>query len=243
MTHFTVGIIVPTAYIASVSSFIDSQMAPFNEELRTAFVDVEDEIRGRYLTESTRMIKDPDTGKVYLPWDELFRVPGTIGTGRDFRTGDETHKFPDGWLEVDVPFKDRYATFEEFAKDWCGLNERDQQHGRFGYWNNPKAKWDWYRVGGRWDGWLIDNEKTSRNGFNFGSEHETIENNISTTEAALAKEKITHAIITPDGAWHERGEMGWFGILRTENDGWEEQAKALYAKYPGHSVVIVDAHI
>jgi hypothetical protein len=108
---------------------------------------------------------------------------------------------------------------------------------------NPNARWDWYRIGGRWDGWITDNPRSSDNGFNFDKEHESIENNIATTEITLAKNKIPHAIVTPDGEWHERGEMGWFAVMTNERPDWGDRTRDLIRKYGGHRLVILDAHI
>src|ERR1700728_3854541 len=32
---------------------------------------------------------------------------------------------------------------------------------------SPNPFSDWYRIGGRWDGWITGNEQSSDNGFNF----------------------------------------------------------------------------
>jgi hypothetical protein len=108
---------------------------------------------------------------------------------------------------------------------------------------NPKARWDWYRIGGRWDGWITDNEQPSDNGFNFGKRHETVENNITTTEAALKRHKIPHAIITPNGKWHDRGDLWMFGLADKECQKMHAKMSGLLRKYPGHRIVILDAHI
>lgn len=50
-------------------------------------------------------------------------------------------------------FSDRYATFESFCKEYYGY-EPDEQ-GRCGYYTNPKGKWDWYEIGGRWTGYFL----------------------------------------------------------------------------------------
>jgi hypothetical protein len=47
--------------------------------------------------------------------------------------------------------KEQYATFKLFEKEWHG---RTQRNGRWGYWHNENAKWDWYQTGGRWSGFL-----------------------------------------------------------------------------------------
>jgi hypothetical protein len=108
---------------------------------------------------------------------------------------------------------------------------------------NPKARWDWYRIGGRWDGWITGNQQSSDNGFNFDKKHETIENNIATTESALASDKIPHAIITPDGEWHDRGDLWLFGLTDIELQKCHEKLCKLLRKYPGHRLVVLDAHI
>ena len=40
-------------------------------------------------------------------------------------------------------------------KEWCGQENRDPKTGRYGYWRNPNAKWDWYSTGGRWAGHFL----------------------------------------------------------------------------------------
>jgi hypothetical protein len=78
-------------------------------------------------------------------WDEVFRVPGTFGTGGG------SHVVPEGLTQCEVPHKARFASLEEFAKEWHGA-ERDEKHNRYGHYSNPNAKWDWYVIGGRWTG-------------------------------------------------------------------------------------------
>ena len=98
---------------------------------------------------------------------------------------------------------------------------------------NPNSKWDWYVIGGRWDGW-INNRDTRA---------EAVFDNSATTEATIARDKLPHAIITPDRQWHEHGRLGWWGTLLTEEENWNAEARAILARHPGHDVVIVDAHI
>lgn len=101
---------------------------------------------------------------------------------------------------------------------------------------NPNSKWDWYMVGGRWDGWLTDTEVESET-------HETLETNSLTVTEGL--DKIPFAILTPKGEWGERGEMGWFGCTSNEmsDEDWTAAAKAIYSMYVGHIAVAVDCHM
>lgn len=44
---------------------------------------------------------------------------------------------------------DFYGSKEEVASEHCGYR-KDEKTGKFGYWENPNAKWDWWSIGGRW---------------------------------------------------------------------------------------------
>lgn len=54
-----------------------------------------------------------------------------------------------------------------------------------------------------------------------------------------------YAIVTPDGKWYERGEMGWFGISNNEKDklSWEAEIIAILAEHQDCIAVCVDCHI
>lgn len=58
-----------------------------------------------------------------------------------------------GAIEVEIPCKELYPTFEDFMKDWCE-EKKDEETNDYGYWENPNAKWDWWQVGGRFSGIL-----------------------------------------------------------------------------------------
>lgn len=154
MSHFTVTVRLSAERLArhsgDVEEALNEIMAPFYEgtedERFITFQDEEDELRGRYETESTERIRLAD-GTLVLPWDKQFQVPGQFGIGSG------THKVPDHLERVHVPFKETYPTFEAWAKDWCGHEGPDEKTGRYGHWSNPNAKWDWFQIGGRWSGY------------------------------------------------------------------------------------------
>jgi hypothetical protein len=109
------------------------------------FSDREDQWRAEYETGTSERIQMPD-GRLLLPFDDEFRIAGAIGYG----TG--THHVPEHLESAQVPFRELYPPFEEFVADWHGLEQRAPQTGRYGYWENPNAKWDWYQIGGNWSG-------------------------------------------------------------------------------------------
>jgi hypothetical protein len=117
------------------------------------------------------------------------------GDGRGYRA--KVYELPEGWTEVKVPTSER-QTFAEFCADYYGhdiveFGEEPDLGGdhKYGYTivdeqgnvvktidrTNPNARWDWYSVGGRWNGFfklkplavgVLSNEASS---FGFGERH------------------------------------------------------------------------
>lgn len=92
---------------------------------------------------------------------------------------------------------------------------------------NPKSKWDWYEVGGRWSGIIPNNE-------------------IKVNDIDVKKIDTPYAIVTPDGEWIERGQMGWWGMSSNDipMDEWENKFKE-YIKSLDKNLILtqVDCHI
>lgn len=89
---------------------------------------------------------------------------------------------------------------------------------------NPLSKWDWWQIGGRYHGRLP---------------------NDACPVAEIPPDYVTLAILTPDGAWHERGRLGWFGMVHDEKEAsrWEAERAELYSGYNRCIAVVVDYHI
>lgn len=105
---------------------------------------------------------------------------------------------------------------------------------------NPKSKWDWYEIGGRWKDMLVTNDGDRVNSalvkdINWNSmKEENIKELIPyneflekspypkeylkelypTEEVYINAETeiITYAVLLPNGEWIEPGPMGWWGI-------------------------------
>ncbi len=116
---------------------------------------------------------------------------------------------------------------------------------------NPESQFDWYRVGGRWDGFITENRQCSDNGFNFDPKHETIENNHLTVEAYLKKlesdpRKTAFVVLSNKGEWFEKGQMGWWGIVANEKEdvSWVQEIKTLLGNEAAEDyLVLLDCHI
>jgi len=61
--------------------------------------------------------------------------------------------------------------------------------------------------------------------------------------SAIRKDFIPFAIISPDGKWYQRGEMGMWAIVTNESPEWESTAKTIIETYrEGFVGVLVDCH-
>lgn len=117
---------------------------------------------------------------------------------------------------------------------------------------NPDAKVDWWVIGGRWDGWIFGPEREKacsdkEGGFNFGSEHQQLENNCRRVSEIPIDDPyyVPFAILSPELEWVEKGSMGWFGVVTEEasDEQWHKTVKKVLAKYPNHLAIAVDCHI
>lgn len=110
-----------------------------------------------------------------------------------------------------------YPTLEEFAEEWFGYHQED---GRWGYTTNPKAKWDWYAIGNRWNGYLL-----AKN----GHEYNELKFDDVDWEKMFAEDwnHVPFCFVDTDGEWHERAEMGWFACTSNEKepDEWDKEVK------------------
>lgn len=79
-----------------------------------------------------------DIEDVLEPFDENLEI--------DFI--DRTSEVEEDWENMSDDEKSKYESISEFAYNHQGYIEED---GKFGYWRNDNAHYDWFQVGGRWD--------------------------------------------------------------------------------------------
>lgn len=141
---------------------------------------------------------------------------------------------------------------------------------------NPNSKWDWYQIGGRWDGELrLKNGDRSNEAriceIDFSPDKEAYDvaieqwNNdfmggFSNKEyfvemygtAEVYAESVsafsTYAVVTPNGVWHEKAEMGWFGMDNATPEDSKNWPLKYYERFvknadPNLIMTIVDCHI
>lgn len=206
MTHFTVAILIPP-HVTDIGGYIDRQMEPFDENRRVEpYVCYTIEQAARDIASEAHRLE-----LIVARKEEHYDIEKCRQSLEELRR---------------TTPRERYRERVRFHESFNAQGEPLSTY-------NPHSKWDWYVIGGRWDGWINDRE-TSR---------ERIDDNIATASQVIERGKVPHAIVTPDGQWHERGKMGWWAVLLTENEHWDRQARDIFAAHPDCRVVMLDAHI
>jgi hypothetical protein len=130
-------------------------------------------------------------------------------------------------------------------RDWTGCPGGLDKHGLY-YLSryNPDSRWDWYVIGGRWNGVIAGKPRDDdQGGFNFANEFHQLSENVATVKDAAVTECF--AFVLPDEKWLAAGDMGWWGMVSNEasEDKWNAALQELAAKYADHLIVGVDCHI
>lgn len=128
MSHFSLVVI---------GSEIEKQLTPYREDLKAEFKDETEKYRERYQTEEVEIVRLADGSWKFqhFYWDKV--------------------KPADSQLER-VLFNSIYPTFESFTEGFAGLTKLSDD--LYGYWHNPKAKWDGWTIGGRWKNFFLVKE-------------------------------------------------------------------------------------
>lgn len=147
--------------------------------------------------------------------------------------------------------------------------------------DNPQSKWDWYSIGGRWQGRFDSGYDASKDARNWetcwlcngtgmrndalGKEHRQKNpeykcNGCQGKGAAMKHNLAPHmkgniklvseildykpfAIVTPDGKWNEKGNIGWWGLVSDEQETWPEKAAEILKQHQQYIAVLCDLHI
>lgn len=129
-----------------------------------------------------------------------------------------------------------YEDAWEEAKDWgYEIDENENLLSTY----NPDSKWDWYSIGGRWNGFLHYKDEE----LDFA---ETNEAYIHELDMDYLLEHTPFCFVTEDGEWIEKGEMGWWCSVSNEKpeDSWKQQFVDYVKSLDENCLVtVVDFHI
>ncbi len=175
MSHFSVAV------FSDGKKTVEELLAPYQENNMgdcptkyLKFVSATESKREKYETGAVEMVCMHDGSYMY-PWDEKGlkeKFPNiTYNDGKDhssFYGGKSEYLLRNsmdpflGNVQIifflgdkgaelqTVPYKKIYPTVQDYVRDYVEAPWDDEMQD-YGYWENPNAKWDWWKVGGRWN--------------------------------------------------------------------------------------------
>jgi len=195
----------------------------------------------------TVMVIGEDPEGQLAPYDENIEVDEYV---RETVPDEEKERFMELYIKNYPELKDKSfeEIYEKHGNSWNESSWRKDENGVLQEYStyNPKSKWDWYQLGGRWSGLIKLKEGAE------GIEGEAgVFDNGTGIDAAMKKDianldEIRTFAVVKDGQWYERGEMGWWACVSNEKDEaeWEAEFKKLLEGLPDDTLIsIFDCHI
>lgn len=106
----------------------------------------------------------------------------------------------------------------------------------------PDGMWDWYVIGGRWDG-IIHGRRTEHDPYDG---NRAIENTVAVEELLKSplKKRLPYGLLIPTGEWlaGENFVFGPDGIQDRRDPKWGRQVRRTLRAFPVHRVVCIDIH-
>jgi hypothetical protein len=129
---------------------------------------------------------------------------------------------------------------------WLNTHYGNDEYGADDYglfsWStaNPRSKWDWYQVGGRWPGLLLLKQPGAKGALVVDRARK------GDIDRDTMRTLRTHAVLA-EGIWHEVGRLGWFGQSSDDESdqlAWEDWYQNFLEGLPDQAMLtIVDYHI
>ena len=121
-------------------------------------------------------------------------------------------------------------------EDWNGQKGAVDREGLYSLsTHNPDGRWDWYEIGGRWNGHIPHARKNSMRAGTLAN-------------APYLKSCLPYLILTPEGEWieHERYYVSsdWKDVQKEamDEEEWLLLVQKTLLRWPKHRVVCVDIH-
>jgi len=110
------------------------------------------------------------------------------------------------------------------------------------YPTNPRAEWDYWSIGGRWDGMVSgqSGDGTVR-GYGKGLESKWARNTLKVSD--LSPDAVPAVIITPDGNWHNNcTDVKRFIDWSDRERKWDQKARVILDQHRECVIVAIDYH-
>lgn len=172
---------------------------------------------------------------------EFFNFYTKVVPGKEYGVRSEQEAIKNKKLSFD-------KLYNKYGDDWNNKEWRKDKNGKWSIYStyNPKSKWDWYSLGGRWSG-LIKLKKGVKGKMGTPGIHENKTGIDQAKKGDITNlDKIKTFAILKDGKWHEKGEMGYWAIVHKEKTDakWNSEVKKLIKSIPDDTLIsIYDCHI
>lgn len=194
------------------------------------------------------MVIGDDPEKQLAPYDENIKVDEYV----DGVVSEEDKQRMLDYYKCD----DFEKCYSEHGEDW---NDNHWKKNEEGVWceystYNPKSKWDWYLLGGRWSGAIIKLKKGATSGIEGEASwcssgqgcDAALKKDIDFDAMYAEDEEFAPYAVVKDGEWYARGEMHWFGVSddKMTCKEWSDKVKELIESLPDDTLIsFYDLHI
>lgn len=235
MTHYVCGVIVPKGEVDFAESYIDKVMEEYSEEYEVE----------PYIDETKEELE-----KGFEKWKKKFK--------NKLKNKVKLEDYEKEFVEVGIL---KELTLREWCKSWNGHKDSEFDiDGNHLSTSNQKAIYDWYSIGGRWDGLFYKKDYSN-------TPDEKLEDNIIPIKELIekfgkaegtTKEKILKSLsdehkenpyliytLVADGKVHQSRKYGWFGTY-SEKEGeedWKKKYLKILDKHKEDFMVNLDCHI
>jgi len=224
MSHFVIGIILPKNIFNdgenSITRYIESKMKKYNENIDVeqyiAYdVNKKDMYRENKINEYKKMMEIPDFEKIY----NVEYLTNTLNLYLD--------------MSSDEYWDNNIASYY----DKNSIDENGNIMSKY----NPDSKWDYYVIGGRWNGYFMDKDIKAKN--IIGMNSNKIESYLEKYNNDPDKYKL-FAYVNKDGDWTESARMLMFGMETNVNLEYDKILTQFLAEQNKDDyIVFLDCHI
>jgi len=213
----------------SVPKYQKSLDVLYSEAIESKYFD-------EYMTRATEVVVMPD-GRWLSFVDDEFKVDGPYGP---------TFIIPEHLERRNVPNCEIWPTVESFMADWHN-GERDPVICKYGYWENPNAKWDYWRICHDDDGWTPFPLKAGGyafQGYKRDIDLEKLQLNFESPHTVIVNGQWFDSFI--DGKWCDCGFSSWWNSPSALADAmtWDAKVIELISSLDDNTLLtLVDCHI
>jgi len=216
MSHFaTLVLIPPSTPPDAIDSAVAALLEPFDENTEVEAYPTDCYCKGSLAQRAGRVAADQEVGPLHELNERYWALPEAERP--------ELAEFLASYQAVADRVEQAHPLYQKpdpACKECHGTGNRLTTY-------NPDSQWDWWVIGGRWDGWLHPS------------------NVVPVSDLLPVLEGTPFALVTPDGAWHQQGRMGLWGMASDEapEDEWADTVQKLLRAHPGALAVTCDLHI